>query len=197
MESKKCLVSSYECYEGYCAEEDAWAYGSYYGLSEDEDIDNDTITWSQSCWEDEVEHFKNCLKEEIEIFEKRYHTTVLEVAMCGKVGLWHSSPVGGKIIDIESPLNIDGDEIEVYLDEDGFICVAGHHHDGSHAMCYYFLTESSLKRTGLFSKYEHYGVSEFTGEDFEKIYDKLNPVKLSKKNTHFNYEYFMNPSVAS
>lgn len=197
MERKKFLISSHECYEGYCKEEDVWEIGSYSDLMDNEDVDNDTITWSQSAWEDEVEHFTNCLKEEVSRFEKRYNTTVLEVAMCGRMGLWNGSPVGGKIIDIDSPLSMNVDDIEVSLDEDGAICVSGHHHDGSHHMYYYFLTESSMKRAGIFSDYNQYGASSLEYEAFENIYDKLNPVKLSKKSGYFNYEYFMESSTAS
>lgn len=189
MDRKRFLVSSHKCYKGYCREENDWRYGTYQSLIDNRSIDNSTITCSQTFLENEIEYFKNYLKEEIAIFEKRYHTIVLEVAICDTNGLWNSSPIGGKIIDIDSPLNINGDNIEVSLDKYGFICVTGSYHNRAYEMCYYFLTESSLKRTGLFSKYEHYGASEFTRYDFEKIYNRLNPVKLSKYNTHYQYVY--------
>lgn len=191
MMENKVLLSCYECYKGYCKEEDVWFHGSYLDLYNNTSIDTNTIVIDKSYWENNIEDFKKYLKEHILTFEKRYHTVVLNVVMCGKMESRKDDFILGEIVEANFPFGRDMENIEVKVDDYGFICVFGTYNNISYEMCYYFLTDSSLKRTGLFSKYEKYGISSFDNEEFERIYNRLNPIKLSKKTSVYNYEYYM------
>ena len=183
--SLKTIISTRECYEGRDINEDSYQVGSYSELYDNPEIDTDTIEWSSDIWESETDYFNNVLEFEKNKYEKRYKTEVLELVLCGKVGLWNGSCVGGKLVSFNNPISMgDVDDIEVTIEEDRTIVASGHHHDGSHHMFLYFLTESAMKKAGIFNTYEYYGADNFTADDYEAIFDKLNPVKLSKNNEH-------------
>lgn len=189
---KKYLLNSEDCFEGYCEEEDCWISGDYYSLSESDDIDSNTIQFSQSCWDDEVEHFYNFVCSEKKKYEKRYNTEIIALALCGIVGMWDGSPVGGKIVDFNSIFQMDVDDIDVTVEEGDIICINGHHHDGCHHMNLYFLTESNMKKIKIWKTYNHGGFKDFEGDEFEQIYDNLTPLKLHKTNDYYSYDYYVN-----
>lgn len=183
--SLKTIISTRECYEGFNNDTDCWEGGSYSELSENTEIDANTIEWSNHLWDAEKIHFNDILEFEKNKYEKRYKTEVLELVLCGRVGRWSGSPIGGKVVNFNNPLDMGNvDDIDATLEEDRTIFINGHHHDGSHHMALYFLTESAMKRAGIFGTYEYYGTDGFTADDFESIYNNLNPVKLSKNNEY-------------
>lgn len=183
--SLKTIISTRECYEGKNMNEEWYEIGPFSELYDSPEIDTDTIAFSSEAWDSEIDFFNNVLAFEKNKYEKRYKTDVLELVLCGKVGLWNGSCVGGKLVSFDNPISMgDVDDIEVTMDEDRTLVVSGHHHDGSHHMFLYFLTESSMKKAGIFNTYEYYGADNFTADDYEAIFDKLNPVKLSKNNEH-------------
>lgn len=186
----KYLLDSSECYEGYNNLDECYCMGDYDSLQDDENIDNDTIEWSQSYWEDEKAHFNDFVLSEKKKYETRYKTEVLEIAMCGKVGRWNGSFTGGKIVDFDDILQMNVDSITIELDDDDSILIKGHHHDGTHLMKLYFLTESNMKKSKIWSSYNYGGANGFDYLDFGKIYDNLKPLKMSKSCKHFNYDYY-------
>lgn len=188
---KKYLLNSEDCFEGYNEEEDCWENGDYCSLSDDSNIDSDTIQFSQSCWDDEVEHFYDFIRSEKEKYEKRYKTEIIGLAMCGRLGFWDGSPVGGKIVDFDNIFCMDVDDIDVTVDEEAIIYINGHHHDGCHYMNLYFLTENSMKKSKIWSVYDYGGFGEFGGNEFEQIYSNLTPIKLPKNCEHYSYEYYV------
>lgn len=192
MEFKKYLINSNDCYQGYCEEEGCWICGTYSELHDSDEIDNDSIEWSNCLWDDEKHNFGYFMKDEIQRYEKRYNTTVLEVALCGRMGLWNGSPVGGRIIKNNDFLDMGNvDSVDATVDKDATIVVNGHHHDGTHHMSYYFLTKNSMNKIGVLTKYQNEGIGAFDYMDFEKMYETLKPIKLSKDSDYYNYNYFI------
>ena len=182
---EKVIISTDECYEGKNIKEDYYEVGSYSDLFDNSDIDNNTIEWSSTSWDNQLEYFNDILEFEKNKYEKRYNTEVLELALCGNVGTWRGRCVGGKIVSFKNPVSMgDVDSIDVTMDIDRTIFINGHHHDGSHSMALYFLTESSMKRAGILNTYQCSGTKYFEAEDFEAIYNNLNPIKLSKNNEY-------------
>ena len=185
---EKIIMTTDDCYEGRDINEDCYLVDTYEALYDNEDIDNDSIQWSSQIWEECLMHFNDILEFEKSKFEKRYKTQVLELALCGKVGRWNGNVVGGKIVNFTNPVSMgEVDSIDITMEEDRTIFINGHHHDGTHSMALYFLTESSMKRAGIFSKYDNEGTKYFDYEDFEAIYNNLNPIKLSKNNEHCSF----------
>ena len=175
---KKIINSENYC-EGYDEKEKCYIEGSYEELYNNENVDNSTIGWDYSTWEEEKQYFNDCIYSLKKQYEKRYNTTVEEVVLCGKLGLWHSSPVGGKNI-LSNNLILDNigdvDDIEVNIEDDGTITILGYHHDGTHQMNIYFLTENKLNKIG-------YELDDY--RFYEKIHDICKPVKLPKKNNYY------------
>lgn len=176
---KKIINSENYC-QGYDKKEKCFVGGSYEDLYENENIDNFTIEWDYSTWEEEKQYFNNCIYSLKKQYEKRYHTIVKKVVLCGKLGLWNGSPVGGKNVS-ETSFILDNmgnvDDIEVNIEDNGIITILGYHHDGTHRMNIYFLTENKLNKIG-------YELDDY--RFYEKIYNTYNPVKLPKKNNYFN-----------
>lgn len=182
---EKVIISTTDCYEGRNTEDDYYEAGSYDYLYDNPDIENESIEWSSDAWNNELEYFNNILKFEKDKYEKRYKTEILEVVLCGKLGFWNGSPIGGKLVSFKNPIDIGSvDSIDVTIEDDRTIFISGHHHDGSHHMCLYFLTESAMKRAGIFDTYNNAGAQYFDADDYEAIYNNLNPIKLSKNNEY-------------
>lgn len=185
---RRIIISTDDCYEGRDINEDCLMISTYSDLYDNPEIDNDSIEWSSDAWRDELDYFNDILKFEKEKFEKRYRTEVLELVLCGKMGLWNGSPVGGKLVNFKNPISMGNvDSIDVTIEDDRTIIISGHHHDGTHHMCLYFLTASAMKRAGIFNTYENSGANYFDAYDYEAIYENLNPIKLSKNNIHCSY----------
>ena len=184
MTQVKKILSSEDCYEGYDKKNEEWLGGSYSFLKE-ENCEN--IEFSQDQWEQDYEYFKEFLDDSIKNFEKRFKTEVLEVALCGKVGLWNFSPIGGMIVEDYLVFNFGEsiDMIDVIVEEDSSIIIKGHHHDGTHSMGIYFITNAVLKGTGYKGAYEREGASALDANFFEKLYEKRKPLKLEKNNNYF------------
>lgn len=180
----KTIISTKDCYQGFNKEEDAYEIDSYLNLSKNPNIDFETIEWAEDIWDSEKEYFNDILEFEKDKFEKRYKTEVLELVLCGRIGLWNGSPVGGKLVDFKNPISMGNvNSIDVTTEDDRTIVISGHHHDGTHNMCLYFLTASAMKRAGIFNTYQNSGAKYFDADDYEAIYAKLKPVSLSKNNS--------------
>lgn len=174
------IINSKNYYQGYDEKENCYICGTYGDLYDNDNIDNNSIEWDYSSWEEEKQYFNDCIYSLKEQYEKRYHTIVEEVVLCGKVGLWNGSPVGGKNVSETSFIldNIgDVDDIEVVIEDNGTITILGYHHDGTHKMNIYFLTENKLNKIG-------YELDDY--RFYEKIYNNYSPIKLPKKNNYFN-----------
>ena len=188
------IMSTEYCYEGYHSEEDSYVIGSYSDLYSDDHIDYDTIEFSQMDWEAEKNHFFNYLQKEMERYEKRYKTSVTHFALVGTVGRWNGSPIGGKLIDYnENPIDHMGrvDEIEVVLNEDKTFTILGHHHDGTHRMDIYFMTENKLNK--VVPDFVDYGNYDY--QDIERIYEEYKPFKATTICADY-YGAFNNKAVA-
>lgn len=188
--NKVSLLKSSDCYEGYNESNDSWITGTYQYLLAHDEIDEDTIEFSQLYWEDISSHFYYFLESEKNKYEKRYNTEIIALVLCGEIGLWHSSPIGGMIVDFDSIFNIDVDDIEVFINKDDTLEIHAYHHDGTHKLNLFFLTESSMKKAGVWKRYNSLGFKDFRGEEFKKIYDSLTPLKLTKDNKFYNYDIY-------
>ena len=185
--NKVSLLNSLECYEGYDVEDECWIGGTYEYLEENDNIDNDTIDYSQSYWEDVASYFYYFVKAEKDKYEKKYNTEVIALSLCGEIGLWHSSPIGGMVVDFDNIFDMDIDEVEVFVTKDDIIEIHGHHHDGTHKLNLFFLTESNMRKAGVWKRYDLLGFRDFRGEEFKKIYSSLAPLKLTSDNEFYNY----------
>ena len=176
----KKIINSENYYEGYDEKEECYIGGSYEELYNNENVDNSTIGWVEYLWEEEKIYFNECIYSLKEQYEERYKTTVEKIVLCGKLGLWNGSPVGGKNIS-ETSFILDNmgnvDNIEVNIEDDGTITILGYHHDGTHQMNIYFLTENKLNKIG-------YELDDY--RFYEKIYNDYSPIKLPKKNIYYN-----------
>lgn len=174
------IINSENYYQGYDKKEKCYIDGSYEDLYENNNVDNNSIEWGYSIWEEEKQYFNDCIYSLKKQYEKRYNTTVKEVVLCGKLGLWHSSPIGGKNVS-ETSFILDNmgnvDNIEVNIEDNKTITILGHHHDGTHQMNIYFLTENKLNKIG-------YELDDY--RFYEKIYNNYSPIKLPKKNNYYN-----------
>lgn len=176
----KKIINSENYFMGFDNLEKCFVCGSYNELYENENIDNFTIEWDGDSWDSEKKYFNDCIEDLKTQYEKRYHTTVEKVVLCGKLGLWNGSPVGGKNVSKTSFIldNIgDVDDIEVNIEDNGTITIVGSHHDGTHRMNIYFLTENKLNKIGYSSDDYRF---------YEKIYNNYSPIKLPKKNNYYN-----------
>lgn len=174
----KVLFDSENCYEAKVIEGDYYVIDDYSSLTENEEIDQSTIEWSQLIYDEERNYFHQYLQEVIQAYEKRYKTFVYAIAIAGRVGLWNGSPIGGRFINSDqNPLNYMGDvdAIDVKVDEeDGEIYLYGHHHDGTHIMQIYLMTENKLRK--IAPDYLCYGESNYC--HFERIYEECKPLKF-------------------
>ncbi len=178
------LFSSENCYKGQDKNE-IWEFGSYSELYDNPKINNDIISWCQLSWDDEMDYFKEFLNSLKDSFEKRYRTTVQELAIVGSLGRWNGRVVAGKIGNFDNPISGSWDDIAVKADDNGYLYIEGQHHDGTDRVYFYFLTDSSMKRAGIFGEYDMYGADGFGADEFEKIDASLNPVKIPNKNSYY------------
>lgn len=184
----KTIFDTTNCYEGQSISEECWVIDSYHNLSSNKDIQEDTIAWSDTAYQDEKDYFMEFLQSLIKSYEKRYRTTVERIALVGRVGLWNGSPVGGRIIDIDdNPIEYMGnvDNVDVTVDEEGVITIHGHHHDGTHSMNIYLLTENKLQKVA--PDYLRFG--DYDYRDMERIYENLKPLKMGKVGIEYYGSY--------
>lgn len=187
MKSETTLFNSDNYYEGYNVKEDCYYTDDEFSLLENPDIDNNTITFNDESCDESLKYFNSFLTSLKKSYEKRYKTVVEELALVGRVGRWNGKSTGGAIRSFDNPIpRGDWDSCEIMIDEEGYLFVRGHHHDNNDWMLFYFLTESNMKKAGIFSKYEAYGTEYFDVSDFENIENTLNPIKVPKNNGYYN-----------
>lgn len=181
----KTMISSKKCYEGYDSEEKCFVFGDYNSLFEDVKIKRDSIQFSLDAWEDEKGYFKDYLDKVVADYEKENKAVVTDIGLIGSVGVWTGNHLGGTIIEgHENPLEHMGDvdDIEVVAHEDGQIQILGHHHDGTHRMNIYLLTEDVLEKYAPdYLTFGDYGV-----EDLKKIADNTKSITFD----HVAKKYF-------
>ena len=135
---------------------------------------------SYFAYEDDRDFFFEFLNELITNYEKRYRTEVIGLRLGGTVGRWNGNPIGGKIIAVDSnPIEQMGsvETVEVVVEDDGVITILGHHHDGTHRMNIYLLTENKLKQVS--PSYLNHNQVDY--EDMERMVEHLKPLKCSQK----------------
>lgn len=184
----KKIFTTEGCFRAYSEKDDCFMTGDASGLLEMESIDSSTLEWCQDTYENEMSYFMSFMNAMIEAYEKRYRTTVVNIALAGRIGLWNENPIGGKIINATgNPLEHMGrvDTVEVEVDEEGLITINGHHHDGTHRMNIFLLTENKLKKVS--PNFLEYG--EFDVEDIESIYEKSAPLKMNNTGVGFYGAY--------
>lgn len=184
----KTIFDTKNCYEGLSKSEGEWVIGDSYDLSNNPDVETETIAWSAMTYEDEKNYFMEFLQNLIQNYEKQYRTTVECIGLVGRVGLWNGSPVGGRILNVDSnPIECMGqvDDVDVTVDEEGIITINGHHHDGSHRMNLYLLTKNKLRKVA--PNYLHYG--DYSYHEMENIYDNLKPLKAGKVGIQYYGSY--------
>lgn len=175
----KVLVSTNHCFSAVSKEE-AIVVGDYSFLS-NKGFKTEEINFDEFEWEAQREEFQMFLDEKIKKYEKQYKTLVSAIALVGQVGRWNGNFIGGRFIPLnDDPLDYMGDDIEdieVKIADDGEILIYGHHHDGTHIMSIYLLTERMLER--IAPNYLQYG--EYSYTEMERIYKELKPLKITKK----------------
>lgn len=170
------VVSSTNCEEAFSPLEGYWVVGG--NLAMEPDVDQETIRWSAEAWNDEKTYFMGKIQEAIEAHENRYGTDIVKISLAGKLGLWDGNPVGGNLFNYnENPLEKMGDvdEVSVERAEDGTITILGHHHDGTHRMHVYLLSEQMLDKINPDWNSCYGGLDV---DDFKKIYEKRKPLKI-------------------
>ncbi|AJD93266.1 hypothetical protein JMA_39480 (plasmid) [Jeotgalibacillus malaysiensis] len=170
------LVSSANCEEAFSPSEGHWVMGG--NLAMEPDVDPETIRFSEEAWNDEKMYFMEKIQEAIQAHEKRYKTNIVKISLTGKLGLWNGNPVAGNLFNPnENPLEKMGnvDEISVERAEDGTITILGHHHDGTHRMHVYLLSE---KRLDAINPNWNSSYGGLDADDFEKIYASGSPLKM-------------------
>lgn len=133
-------------------------------------------------WEAEKSYFMDYLQKEIESYERRYNTSVRYICLAGRVGRWNGTFVGGRQLNYDNnPLECMGnvDDITVSIDDNRFIDIRGHHHDGTHVMNIYLISD------GLYEKWDAKGYMD-TPEFYEWLVDNRKPLRLKKKNDYYN-----------
>lgn len=182
----KELFNTEECFEGFNEKEDCYYTGSYSDLIKNDNIVEDTIEWSDMAYSDMKDHFMDYINSEIDSYEKRYKCNVTHIALIGTLGLWRGITIGGKIIRYnDNPLEHMGsmDKIGVKVDDNGNIYLLGSHHDDSHCMELFLMSENKMKK--FVPYYDEYNDVEI--EDLEEIYE--NSKQLNSKSKIFR-EYF-------
>jgi len=184
---EEILMSTYNCYKGYDNKNKCYIVDNYPNLNSNENIDKSTIEFDNDAWNDEKEYFIDFIKDEIAKYEKRYKTNVIGVALIGTVGLWTGNHFGGKVYSVSSIntiLNSNVDDIEVVIDRHSrVISIRFIHHDGTHRMKIYFITNGKLKK----AKLQCQNVMELNNpDDLRVLRMVLTPIILSKNNKYFN-----------
>lgn len=187
---EEIILTSRNCYEGLDTLEDVWIIDSYGNLASNQDIDPDSIRYCSDAWDDEKAYFISFINNEIKLKERETGSTVVDVVMAGTVGLWNGTTIGGKTIYVGSLHKIfsfDVDEIDIAVDKSSReIIWLGYHHDGTHAMKLYLITEDELESLGLLEDYHREGESAISDVEFyEKVLDRLYPVTLDEGNNYF------------
>ena len=186
MQKEITLFNSNNHYEGYNTKEDCYYIDDEFSLLNNPDIDDNSITFNGESCDESLDYFNSFLIFLKKSYEKRYKTIVEELALVGRVGRWNGKSIGGAIRSFDNPIpRGDWDSCEIMIDEEGCLFVRGYHHDNSDWMLFYFLTESNMKKAGIFNKYDAYGASSFDYCDFEKIENTLNPIKVPTNNGYY------------
>lgn len=116
------------------------------------------------------------IEKEISKYEKRYKTKIVGLLIAGKVGLWSGDKFGGKFVSPKQGVSSSMgscDVIELYKNkETNEYLLVGKHHDGTHQMKIYLVSESKAKRHDLNIRYS-------TMDAVEKGVKVLKPLKVS------------------
>lgn len=177
MYMSRVLLDTEHFYRGV-AEDGTEHLGSYTELTE---LGCQDITWDDTAWEDASDHFKEFVNSLVDAHEKRYNSSTSYVTLAGTVGLWNGSPIGGRVINYDhNPLYCLGnvDRKAVSVDDDGVLTISGYHHDGTHSMNLYIITDSAIE------KLEAKGLWD-TPDGYAHIVSTRKPVKLPKKNNFY------------
>ena len=172
----KYIINMDDCYMGLEKEKNKDGsfnaqLGSYSELSDNPKIDINSIEFDGGTWIEETEYFKEYLNSEIEKYEKKYKTEVVEIALCGSLSFWNGTCIGGKIVTTENILNSSCEKVRVFIDDNKDLNIELVHHDGTHIMGIYFLTENKLKNNPY---------SKDDPNFFEYLYTHSSPLKFSK-----------------
>ncbi|MFW6015476.1 MAG: hypothetical protein ACOCRK_03500 [bacterium] len=184
------ILNTENCYEGFNKKEEFVMFNNYCSLYNDENVDNNTIKWSNFAWEDEKHYFLEFITQEIKKYETKYKTCVLGVGLIGKIGLWNGKHFGGRIIDIENLedelLSMEVDAISAEIEEDGLLAIKAYHHDGMHYFNLHFITENKLTRCSLLEEYYISSFHNFDIEDLVLLSKNSSPIKIAKSNKYYN-----------
>lgn len=138
-------------------------------------------------WEEERGYFASFIEQEIDKKESKGEM-VEGIFLIGNVGKWDGTKFGGKYVENASEvLDIASvDEIEVEVDDERVIDVKGIHHDGTHRMNIYIVTDGDIKRMGLEEVFDEEGIEGLEEvEYFGKIAKEVVPVKLEENDNYF------------
>lgn len=104
-------------------------------------------------WEDSNNYFFDMMREIRDTYEKRYDTIVTWL-FYGTVGVWTGNHDGGTIKGYNELFStFSCDDMEVGGDEHHVMEFQYHHHDGTHIMNLYPITESKMKKAGVYGTY--------------------------------------------
>lgn len=132
-------------------------------------------------WEHVKQMFSEFLQAEIAHYERVHRTQVFHICLAGTVGRWNGKFVGGKHLNFDAnPLDCMGnvDDITVQVDEQRVIDILGHHHDSTHSMNIYLISDS------LYNRWDNKGYFD-TPEFYEWLVENRRPVRLRKANNYY------------
>ena len=147
---------------------------SSFGVDEDVEID-----YLHDDYLDDLNELTHLVLDIEKAYEKRYNTSITDIVVVGRLGLWNGNPIGGKHCGRSMSQHVflaDGCDTEVFIEADNTITIEFAHHDGRHSMQIYFLTESKKMRLGLDEDSDYWDY-----KDYERIYNDATPVKAGKE----------------
>ena len=135
-----------------------------------------------SDWESEKSYFMEFLEAEIKHYEAVHRTQVSHVCLAGTVGRWNGRFTGGKHLPFDSnPLDCLGNiyDVTVSIDEQRVIDIRCTHHDGTHVMNIYIISDSLYERWDRNGRFD-------TPEFYAWLIENRRPVRLRKANKFYN-----------
>lgn len=176
-------------YMGYNPELDDFEYGTYEELIEHQCTN---ISFDLEEYESDIDNFMDYLQKMVKRYEKREKTDVLEVVFCGNFNTWNKHCYAGRVVDINDSNTLFSPDCSTtaYVEKDtNEIIVKFAHHDDTHYMNLYFITEPVLKELKCKDDYDYFGTDAFDGVFFNNLHKTQSPLHFIDYDNNYNPNY--------
>lgn len=120
-----------------------------------------------------IDAVEDAIKQQV-IRQDKINGESIHIILAGSIGLWDGTRQGGKHVKLGDVLESSNyDDLEVYLNDNNELVFKFMHHDGSHYMNLYALSEEQLEGTGMNSDDEE----TWDGQDYINVIERFEPVK--------------------